>query len=151
MRFYLNEQSSSGITVGIKQYPGTPAPQRIASGSSMFIMLASKGSGSLAAVLRSTEHLKRCAALRRQADTTRTDKDFVFCHSDLSLQNIIVDPESLKINAIIDWEYAGFFPPSFERRFFKRNGPSVALEGEQDDSEKILEFLQAQSGCLQTV
>lgn len=29
----------------------------------------------------------------------------VFCHNDLSQQNIIVDPDTLKINAIIGQEY----------------------------------------------
>lgn len=71
--------------------------------------------------------------------------EYVFCHNDLSQQNVLVDPITLKINAIIDWEYAGFFPSWFERRFFEREGPSVALDGaEDDDSERIVEFLE---GC----
>lgn len=39
---------------------------------------------------------------------TSEDKSYVFCHNDLSQSNVIVDPRSLKINAIIDTEYAGF-------------------------------------------
>jgi serine/threonine protein kinase len=89
-----------------------------------------------------------------------TDKDFwslrlsetdeyVFCHNDLTQSNIIVDPVSLKINAIIDWEYAGFYPEYFEGHFYKRVGagitPSVALEGELDDVPKLLDFLNSQS------
>ena len=73
------------------------------------------------------------------------DEKYVFCHNDLSQQNIIVDPESLKIKAIIDWEYAGFFPAEFEMPFFERIGPSIALDGEEDDPSRIVEFLQAQS------
>lgn len=46
--------------------------------------------------------------------------------------------------AILDWEYAGFFPVWFEKRFFERRGPSVALDGEEDDSERIVEFLNSQ-------
>lgn len=38
------------------------------------------------------------------------DDEYVFCHNDLSQQNVVVDPKTLKINAIIDWEYAGFIP-----------------------------------------
>ncbi|KAB8801899.1 hypothetical protein FH972_026720 [Carpinus fangiana] len=56
--------------------------------------------------------------------------NLVFCHNDLSTYNIIVDPETLKINAIIDWEYAGFYTEPFEGHFFLRNAPSVAQEGE---------------------
>ena len=68
-------------------------------------------------------------------------EEFVFCHNDLSMQNTIVDPVSLKIRAIVDWEYAGFYPEFFERKFYERLGPSIALEGEEDDSEKLLAFL----------
>ena len=34
--------------------------------------------------------------------------DYVFCHNDLGQHNVIVDPETLKTNAVIDWEYGGF-------------------------------------------
>ncbi|KAI9674966.1 MAG: hypothetical protein M1817_001372 [Caeruleum heppii] len=67
-------------------------------------------------------------------------QDLVFCHNDLSQQNIIVDPDTLNIQAIVDWEYAGFYPEFFERRFFERIGPSVALDGEEDDTERLLNF-----------
>lgn len=71
----------------------------------------------------------------------RKTADLCFCHNDLSTYNVIVDPESLKINAIIDWEYAGFYPETFEGHFFRRNAPSVAQEGEEDDTEKLLKLL----------
>jgi hypothetical protein len=55
----------------------------------------------------------------------------VFCHNDLSQRNVIVDPQLLKIPAIIDWEYAGLKDPEFfDRQFLKRLGPSIALDGE---------------------
>lgn len=76
--------------------------------------------------------------------------EYVFCHNDLSQHNIIVDPETLKINAIIDWEYAGFFPPYFEAPFYKRLGPSAALDGEPDDVPRLLGFLDSQSTLLGT-
>ncbi|KAK4233506.1 hypothetical protein C8A03DRAFT_38777 [Achaetomium macrosporum] len=49
----------------------------------------------------------------RWASTTSSTPDFVFCHCDLSQSNIIVDPATLKIEGIIDWEYAGYWPPFF--------------------------------------
>jgi len=67
--------------------------------------------------------------------------EYVFCHNDLSQPNIIVDPITLQIRAILDWEYAGFYPEFFDFPFFRRLGPSVALDGENDDTEKLLEFL----------
>lgn len=71
----------------------------------------------------------------------RQNDDLVFCHNDLSAHNIIVDPETLAIKAIIDWEYGGFFPPAFESMFFRRIGPSVALEGEHNDEEELYAIL----------
>lgn len=72
----------------------------------------------------------------RDAWTLRASEseEFVFCNNNLSQQNIIVNPQSLKILAIIDWEYAGFYPEFFERPLYKLLGPSVALDGEVDDS-----------------
>ena len=75
-------------------------------------------------------------------------EEYVFCHNDLSQHNIIVDPKSLKINAIIDWEYAGFFPKHFEFPFWERLGPSAAINGEKDDSEELLAWLMSQQVFL---
>lgn len=72
--------------------------------------------------------------------------DYVFCHNDLSQQNVIVDPDSSKIKAIIDWEYAGFFPPEFDYPFYTRLGPSAAINGETDDSSALLQFLRTEPG-----
>jgi aminoglycoside phosphotransferase (APT) family kinase protein len=66
---------------------------------------------------------------------------YVFCHNDLGQHNIIVDPDTLKINAIIDWEFGGFWPEWFERAFWKRPGPSIAIEGEDNDTERCREWL----------
>lgn len=72
---------------------------------------------------------------------SRESEDLVFCHNDLSTNNVIVDPETLKVNAIIDWEYAGFYLEQFEGRFYERLGPSVALEGEVDDTDDLLDIM----------
>ncbi|GMG12009.1 unnamed protein product [Aspergillus oryzae var. brunneus] len=71
--------------------------------------------------------------------------DYVFCHNDLSQENVIVDPETLKIKAIINWEYAEFFPAYFDYPFYKRLGPSMALEGERDDVPELLQLLNSES------
>ncbi|KJZ68821.1 hypothetical protein HIM_11795 [Hirsutella minnesotensis 3608] len=67
--------------------------------------------------------------------------DYVFCHNDLGQHNVIVDPGTLRIKAIIDWEFGGFWPEWFERPFWKRPGPSVALEGEEDDVQRCRDWL----------
>ncbi|KID79638.1 Protein kinase-like domain protein, partial [Metarhizium brunneum ARSEF 3297] len=71
----------------------------------------------------------------------RESSDLVFCHNDFSAHNVIVDPVSLKVKAVIDWEYAGFYPQEFESEFFRRPGPSVALDGERNDVEELLEIM----------
>ncbi|KAL1667130.1 kinase-like domain-containing protein [Schizophyllum commune] len=70
--------------------------------------------------------------------------ELVLCHNDMAQHNIIVDPETLKINAIIDWEFAGFYPKEFEAAFYKRSGGSVALKEyeEVSDLPALLEILE---------
>ncbi len=54
-----------------------------------------------------------------------------------------MDPKTLKIKAIIDWEFGGFWPEWFERPFWERSGASYALEGEEDDTERCRAWLVA--------
>lgn len=69
--------------------------------------------------------------------------NYVFCHNDLSQHNVIVDVQTMKIKAIIDWEYAGFYPERFEGHFFERAGPSVARGSELDDTQDLVQFLES--------
>lgn len=75
----------------------------------------------------------------------REKSDLVFCHNDLSMNNVIVDSKTLKIKAIVDWEYAGFFPPEFELPFYRRPGPSIALKDELDDVDALMDIMSKQS------
>lgn len=68
-------------------------------------------------------------------------EEYVFCHNDLGQHNVIVDPDTLRIKAIIDWEFGGFWPAWFEKPFWKRPGPSVNLEGEVDDVQQCRDWL----------
>lgn len=40
---------------------------------------------------------------------------YIFQHGDLSAHNIMMDPVTFEVKALIDWEYAGFFPPGMQR------------------------------------
>ena len=42
------------------------------------------------------------------------NSDYVFQHGDLSDRNIIIDKETLQVMALIDWEYAGYFPKGMD-------------------------------------
>ncbi|KAL8992592.1 MAG: hypothetical protein Q9169_006979 [Polycauliona sp. 2 TL-2023] len=68
----------------------------------------------------------------RQASTER----YTFCHNDLARQNIIIASDSLEVKCIIDWEYAGFFPPGFEFPYWRYSLQEIILWDE--DPEGII-------------
>lgn len=51
---------------------------------------------------------------------TSSTERYVYCHNDLAFYNFFVDPKTLEIEAVIDWEYSGFFPPELEWNFCYR-------------------------------
>lgn len=67
------------------------------------------------------------------APSPSAEPDLVFCHCDLSQSNIIVNPESLKVEGVIDWEYGGFWHEFFETPFFR--DPRASGRQFKDDSE----------------
>jgi len=40
--------------------------------------------------------------------------NFSFCHNDLAQHNIMINPDTLQVEAIIDWEVSGFYTSDFE-------------------------------------
>ncbi|KAK0753582.1 hypothetical protein B0T18DRAFT_434287 [Schizothecium vesticola] len=76
---------------------------------------------------------------------TGEDNSFVFCHGDLSQSNIIVGPETLKIEGIIDWEYAGFWPDCFETPYFRDPRPSGAQFRDESQNAQLVDFLKGLS------
>jgi len=71
-------------------------------------------------------------------------QEYVLCHGDLARHNVIVDPKTLKIAALIDWEYAGFYPPEVEYRFYLRPEPSGKQASEMKGStHELLRSIQA--------
>lgn len=53
---------------------------------------------------------------------TAETEEYVFVHSDLDRQNILVDPDTFRIVCILDWETAGFFLPDWELPKWKMDG-----------------------------
>ncbi|KAI6610243.1 hypothetical protein MCOR14_011984 [Pyricularia oryzae] len=74
--------------------------------------------------------------------------DLVFCHGDLSQSNILVDPKTLKIEAIIDWEFAGFWPEDFEAPYFRDPSPSGAQFTQRASNAQLIAFMESQGHKL---
>ncbi|KAF6767343.1 Aminoglycoside phosphotransferase [Kalmanozyma brasiliensis GHG001] len=62
-----------------------------------------------------TDNLPRCS-LKFVEDH---DQGYPLCHGDLHQSNIIVDPETKKAKAVLDWEYCGYYPDECEPRRYK--------------------------------
>jgi hypothetical protein len=45
---------------------------------------------------------------------TTDSASYIFCHGDLAAHNIMVDPETLQVVGLFDWEHAGYFPQEFQ-------------------------------------
>lgn len=69
------------------------------------------------------------------------EDELIFCHCDLSQSNIIVDPENLKIEGIIDWEHGGFWPEYFETPYYHDPRPSGAQFRRDSENIRFREFL----------
>ncbi|WWC62622.1 uncharacterized protein I303_105219 [Kwoniella dejecticola CBS 10117] len=70
---------------------------------------------------------------------------YVLCHGDLGWQNVMVDPDTGYIKAVIDWEYAGFFPVEVEGTYWQRWGIAAPIGSEISDADHITALLQTLS------
>jgi aminoglycoside phosphotransferase len=60
---------------------------------------------------------------------------YPLCHGDLYASNIIVDPMSGRVKALIDWEYAGYFPAILDPPCFlteRKDVGQAALQAYKD-------------------
>ncbi|ETN44443.1 uncharacterized protein HMPREF1541_10624 [Cyphellophora europaea CBS 101466] len=64
---------------------------------------------------------------------------FHFTHNDLSQHNFLCNPTTGKVMAVIDWEFAGFYPTYFEAPFWTK--PFIEIEDEEEEVERLLKFL----------
>ncbi|KAK4171503.1 hypothetical protein QBC36DRAFT_366188 [Triangularia setosa] len=48
---------------------------------------------------------------------TKLKTSICLLHGDCPQHNVVVDPETLPINAIVNWEHADFFPPALSFHF----------------------------------
>lgn len=80
------------------------------------------------------------------------EAEYVFQHGDLDLaaQNLIMDPQTLQVKALIDWEYAGFYPVGMEfwpgtldQATYRQRGSKVASVIAKCLPEEYLECYEA--------
>jgi hypothetical protein len=55
---------------------------------------------------------------------SKPERPFVFCHRDLSQSNVLIDPTTLKLTAVIDWDCGGYYPEGHELPFFESSTKS---------------------------
>lgn len=95
--------------------------------------LRSKSIGGLTGIIcppiRVNEPYSRDRVDKKWASKFSSTDELVFRHNDLGQQNMMVDPETLKIAAIIDWGFAGYYRPFFEYLFFRDPRGSGAVTG----------------------
>ena len=66
--------------------------------------------------------------------------EYTFQHGDLAAHNILMDQQTLEVIALIDWEYAGFFPPGMEGWADTLNKGTYISRG-NNTADLIVEFL----------
>jgi serine/threonine protein kinase len=85
---------------------------------------------------RITYRDKRLAWPRKTSHNT----EFVFCHNDLGQHNILVNPTTLEVTAIIDWEFAGYYTTEFEYPLWLR---PVQEQGDDHlEADHLIRFLE---------
>ena len=65
---------------------------------------------------------------------------YVFCHMDAHMTNIYVDPLSLEITSLVDFEFAGFYPQHFDLPLYQYEPSRVPDRTEF--ARKFLDFLE---------
>lgn len=93
--------------------------------------LRSKSLGQLNGVVFPPPRVIACDDRKFWRSSTASTDHYVFCHNDLAQHNIMIDPDTLKVVSLIDWEYAGFFPPEFEFHFWHTS------YRERDDANEV--------------
>lgn len=51
---------------------------------------------------------------------TSSTYEYVFCHNDLTANNIMLDSNTLEVKALFNWEDSGYFPPEVQQWKYTR-------------------------------
>ncbi|KAF4614337.1 hypothetical protein G7Y89_g15400 [Cudoniella acicularis] len=92
-----------------------------------------------------TNHCDRNTTWQR---ISAEDFIYVFCHGDLSGSNVIVDPMTHKVVAILDWEYGGYYPKEHEIPYYEKPIPSGAQLRYFPQTAELIKQFWEDSTCL---
>jgi hypothetical protein len=70
------------------------------------------------------------------------DRPFVLCHGDLSYHNMRIDPATLKVKCLLDWEFAGFFPEEFLRVYSPTRADYLGLFKKDERKQTLISLLE---------
>ena len=78
---------------------------------------------------------------RKWCTRTAEKETYHFTHNDLSQHNFLCNKETGKVEAVIDWEFAGFYPSFFEAPLWR--APYHEIKDDPEEIGKLLSFLEA--------
>jgi len=50
---------------------------------------------------------------------------YPLCHGDLHEANVMVDPQTMQVKAVLDWEHCGYYPPEIDAARYKSGSNTV--------------------------
>ncbi|KAJ4525226.1 hypothetical protein HRR83_000903 [Exophiala dermatitidis] len=69
------------------------------------------------------------------------EEEYHFTHNDLSQHNFLCDRHTGEVIAVIDWEFAGFYPGYFEAPLWRASYDEI--EDDEDEIGQLLHFLES--------
>jgi Phosphotransferase enzyme family len=102
--------------------------------------LRSHTSGTIDGVVLPPRRVFDSHSQRQWRPWTSETEEYSFSHNDLSQHNFLCDPKTGKIVAIIDWEFAGYYPDFFEAPLWL--APYYETKVDPEEVKKLLDFLE---------
>ena len=102
--------------------------------------LTSQTSGTIQGVMLPPRRLFDVYPQRQWCPRTSEEQEYCFTHNDLSQHNFLCNKKTGKVEAIIDWEFAGFYPSFFEAPLWL--APYYETEDNSEEIGKLLDFLE---------
>ncbi|KAK5955706.1 hypothetical protein OHC33_003347 [Knufia fluminis] len=110
--------------------------------------LTSRHNGSLSGEVISPRRVQEESTKQEWSRIESLEPRFHFCHNDLAQHNILCDPQSGEVLAIIDWEYAGYYESVFEKPFWLHPFHEHSIDKEEISKlESLLSGTQSDREC----